>query len=99
MTIVAAHMGGYDCWNDVERYLVGRDLYFDTSYSLRDLGPERMTALIKAHSTDKILFGTDSPWTDQSAEVAAIRALPLADDEIAAVLGGNAVRMLGIPDR
>jgi predicted TIM-barrel fold metal-dependent hydrolase len=56
MTIVAAHMGGYDCWNDVERYLVGRDLYFDTSYSLRDLGPERMTALIKAHSTDKILF-------------------------------------------
>jgi hypothetical protein len=94
LTIVAAHMGGYACWDDVERHLVGRDLYFDTSYSMADLGIERATAMIRAHGTDKILFGTDSPWTVQSAEVAAIRALPLTDDEIAAILGENAARLL-----
>lgn len=94
LTVIAAHMGGYDCWDDVERYLVGRDLYFDTSYSLTDLGPERMVKLIHAHGVDQILFGTDSPWTDQSAEVAGIRALQLTEKEIAAVLGGNASRLL-----
>ncbi len=96
LTVIAAHMGGYDCWDDVERCLVGRDLYFDTSYSLADLGSERMTALMRAHGAGRILFGTDSPWTDQSDEVAAIRALPLTDDEISAVLGGNAARLLSV---
>ena len=90
LTIIAAHMGGYKCWEDVHRYLVGRDVYFDTSYSMADLGPEAMTALIKAHGPDKILFATDSPWTDQSEELAAIRALPFAAAEIEAITGGNA---------
>lgn len=94
MTVIAAHMGGYECWDDVERYLVGRNLYFDTSYSLADLGPERMVAMMCAHGTDRIVFGTDSPWTDQAAEVAGIRGLSLTDDEINAVLGGNAERLL-----
>jgi uncharacterized protein len=96
MTVIAAHMGGYQCWDDVERYLAGRKLYFDTSYSLTDLGPDRMTELIRAHGADQILFGTDSPWTDQSAEVSGIRALQLTDDEITAILGQNASRLLSI---
>lgn len=94
MTSIAAHMGGYECWDDVERYLVGRDLYFDTSYSLADLGPECMAALMRMHGIDRVLFATDSPWTDQASELAAIRALSLSDDEITAVLGGNAARLL-----
>jgi len=96
LTVIAAHMGGYMCWEDVEKHLVGRDLYFDSSYSLADMGPEAMTALMKAHGVDKILFGTDSPWTDQAAEIAGIRALCLSEDEIEAVLGGNAARLLGL---
>ncbi len=94
LTVIAAHMGGYECWDDVERCLVGRDLYFDTSYSLADLGPGRMVALMRAHGIERILFGTDSPWTDQAAEVAGIRSLELADGEIEAVLGGNAAVLL-----
>lgn len=94
LQVIAAHMGGYDCWDDVEQYLVGRELYFDTSFSLSDLGYERMTALIKAHGSQRILFGTDSPWTDQSVEVKAIQALPLTDDEITAILGETALNLL-----
>ena len=94
LTVVAAHMGGYECWDDVERYLVGRDLYFDTSYSLADLGSERMVSLMRAHGVERILFGTDSPWTDQAAEIEGIRGLSLTEDEISAVLGGNAECLL-----
>jgi len=94
LVLIAAHMGGYKCWEEVERRLVGRALYFDTSYSMADLGEERMLHLIRAHGTDRILFGTDSPWTDQSAEVRVFCTLPLSQDELAAILGGNAARLL-----
>ncbi len=94
LTLIAAHMGGYAQWEAVEEHLVGRELYFDTSYSRADLGTERMTALIRAHGATRVLFATDSPWTEQQAEVAGLRALPLAEDEKQAILGGNAERLL-----
>ncbi len=94
LTVIAAHMGGYSQWEAVEEHLVGRALYFDTSYSRADLGTERMSAFIRAHGAARVLFATDSPWTEQQAEVAGIRALPLADEEKQAILGGNAERLL-----
>ena len=94
LVAIASHMGGYAQWDDVERYLIGRQVYLDTSYSMADLGAARMTTLIQAHGASRVLFGTDSPWTDQAAEVAGIRALPLAPAEIDAILGGNAERLL-----
>lgn len=95
LTVIAAHMGGYACWDAVEQHLLGRRLLLDTSYSLTDLGAERMTALIRAHGVEKILFGSDSPWTDQQTAVAAIRGLPFTNEEQEAILGGNARRLLG----
>lgn len=94
LTVVAAHMGAYQQWEDVDRYLVGRDLYFDASYSLADMGPAALTQMARAHGVERILFGSDSPWTDQAAELAAFRALPMTQEEIAAILGGNARRLL-----
>lgn len=94
LTIIAAHMGGYAQWDDVERYLAGRNLYLDTCYTLPDLGAERMVALIRAHGAERVLFGTDSPWKDQAADVAALRALPLTPEEQTAILGENARRLL-----
>lgn len=96
LTIIAGHMGGYTQWDDVERHLLGRALYLDTSYSLGDLGAARMADLIHRHGAARVLFGTDSPWTDQAAVVAEIRALPLTDAEKAAILGENAARLLEI---
>ena len=96
LVVIAAHMGGYKCWDDVQRYLTGRDLYFDTSYSLADLGADAMASMIRAHGVERVMFGTDAPWTEQAAEVNGIRALDLTEKEIEAVLGGNAKRLLGV---
>ncbi len=96
LVVIAAHMGGYKCWDDVQRYLTGRDLYFDTSYSLADLGADAMALMIRAHGVERVMFGTDAPWTEQAAEVKGIRALDLTEKEIEAVLGGNAKRLLGV---
>ncbi|HHV96893.1 MAG TPA: amidohydrolase family protein [Clostridiaceae bacterium] len=92
--VIAAHMGGYRYWNDVEKYLVGRNIYFDTSFSFNDLGPSGMETLIKSHGHDRIFFGSDSPWADQLREVSRIKSLNLSIEEINAILGGNAARLL-----
>jgi predicted TIM-barrel fold metal-dependent hydrolase len=90
LTVIAAHLGGYQQWDDVARCLLGRDLYLDTCYTLDDLGEAAFCDIVRAHGVSRVLFGTDSPWKDQAAEVAHLQALPLTDNEKAAILGGNA---------
>jgi len=93
-TFIAAHMGGYRYWDDVEKYLIGKNIFLDTSYSLEELGSKRAEQLIKAHGVQKILFGTDSPWRDQAKEISFIRSLNLSSSEINGILGENASRIL-----
>lgn len=95
-TIIAAHMGGFRCWEAVEENLLGTDLYFDTAYSLGELGVERMEKLIRAQGVEKILFGTDSPWSSPQAEIANLKTLKLTAEEQQMILGGNARRLLKI---
>jgi len=94
--IVAAHMGGYDRWNEVEEYLVGEELYFDTSFSMPRMGEEQFMRIVKNHGYKRLLFGTDSPWSDQAEDLALISSLKLSDEEKSAILGGNAAKLLGL---
>ncbi|MGI6776659.1 MAG: amidohydrolase family protein [Acetivibrionales bacterium] len=92
--IVAAHMGGYKYWNDVEKYLVGMEIFFDTSYSLGCIGWHQAERIIRTHGYNKILFATDSPWKSQAEEIEKVRRLNLGEGEIDAILGGNAEALL-----
>lgn len=60
------------------------------------LTEEAFTEFVHTFGAGRILFGTDSPWSSQSAAVRAIRALPLTGAEKEAVLGGSAARLLGL---
>lgn len=92
---IAAHMGGYRRWEEVWEHLVGLPLYFDTSYSYHQLGAAGMNKLIKAHGPERILFGSDSPWADQQVAISEVRSLDMTNSEKQAVLGRNALRLLG----
>lgn len=94
--IVAAHMGGYNYWDEVESILAGEHLYFDTSSSLDRLGREQFLRIASKHGYDKLLFGTDSPWSDQSEEVDRLLGMKLPACAEEAILGGNAARLLGL---
>lgn len=94
--IIAAHMGGFRFWDDVEKYLVGRPIYLDTSFGMPELGSQRMLELMRAHGLDRILFGSDAPWASQAAALADMRNLGLTAAELEAVLGGNAMRLLNL---
>lgn len=96
LTVIAAHMGGYLQWDEAREFLVGREVYFDTSFCLHKLGPQRFMDLLRAHGAQRVLFGSDSPWGDQSAAVREISALPLTDDERRLVFHDNAARLMGL---
>lgn len=94
--IVLAHTGGWNNWDEVEAILVGRNVYFDLSFSLPMLSVEQMVRIIKEHGCDRILFGTDSPWSGQKQSVAEISALDLDQEELEAIFYKNAMRLLNI---
>ena len=66
--------------------------------NLNMLGQDGFLRLVRAFGADRVLFGTDSPWADQREELARIRALPMPEKERAAILGGNAARLMGWTD-
>ena len=71
------------------------DGHYKTAEELALLDEARFLALINAFTPERVLFGTDCPWGDQAAELRRIRALPLAPEDLQAILGGNALRLMG----
>lgn len=94
--IIAAHMGGQSMWNAVEEYLVGRDLYFDTSYSQKFMDKSQFLRIIKSHSPKKILFATDSPWADQSEDIDEMMSSGLEKPVLDDILYNNAANLLKV---
>ena len=62
--------------------------------ALNRLDSEAFCGMIRLFGAARVLFGTDSPWSDQADALARFRALPLTEDEKTAVLGGNAEKLL-----
>ncbi len=94
--IVIAHLGGYRMWDQVEEHLLGRDLYFGASYVFGHLGSTRAARIIRSHGIDRVLFGSDFPFSQQQKDIQAILDLDIAQEEKEKILGGNAALLLGL---
>ena len=94
--IVAAHLGGYRMWDQVEEHLLGRDLYFDASYVFGHLDLACAIQTIRSHGIDRILFGSDFPFARQREDIQAIQQLDITQEEKEKILSENASRLLGL---
>lgn len=94
--VVAAHFGGYMMWDEVLEKLCGLPLYLDTSYSHSRMIKPLAQAILKRHGADRVLFGSDSPWSPVEDELLFVRSLELAPEVERAVLCENARRLLGL---
>lgn len=94
--IIAAHLGGHNMWNDVEKYLAGKNIYLDTSMGFEYYGKEQFLRILNIHGASRILFGSDSPWSNAKNEISTIKSLPINQTSKDMILGGNAKRILGI---
>ena len=94
--LVLAHCGGYESFDDVYELLCGRDVYFDTSYVLRYLGEENLKKMLSKHGNDKILFASDSPWSDIEGDVKILKSFNLGKETEDKLFCENAKKLLGI---
>ena len=94
--MVLAHYGGWQQWDAVDEYLAGKDVWFDTAFTQGYLSKEQFLRIYEKHDKSKILFATDSPWSDAKQGIAWIKSLGLSVEETEAILSGNARQLLGI---
>ncbi len=95
-TLIAAHLGGQMQWDDVEKYLPDTGVYIDTSMGMSYYPHNQFLRIVDKMGADKILFGSDSPWSKAGEELKAIDTLPLDPDTKEKILHKNAERILGI---
>lgn len=93
LKLAAAHLGGWRMWDDVERCLAGTSVWLDTSFVLNHINHAQFLKIIRNHGVEKIIFGTDSPWNEQSKSVREIMSLPLQKHEMDLILGQNAAKL------
>ena len=97
LKIIGAHLCGMYAWDEVLHYLCGRkNIWFDTSYLAGEIDPKQITAVIKKHGAEKILFGSDCPWHTPKMERELIETLPITEAEKERIYWKNAAELLEI---
>lgn len=98
LDIIYAHWGGglffYELMRDVTRTL--KHVYYDTAASIFLYGHKVYNVAKVLGLTDKILFGSDYPLLPISRYFGDLEKSELTEEEKAAILGGNAKRLLRI---
>lgn len=102
--LIMAHMGGWCQWDMVEELLVGQNVYFDTSFTLTRLqhldgsldtmmNPQQFLRIVQNHGADRIVMGSDSPWSSQQESIDVIKKL-LSEEDAKKILETNAEKLI-----
>lgn len=94
LTIIGAHLGGNAMYDDVLRFLAGRNLYLDISMAPLYATYEQFTEILRRHDRRKILFASDCPWSDPDVELRWVDQLPFSEEEKDDIRYRNALRLL-----
>lgn len=94
--MIAAHLGGQRQWDEVYEDLAGTNMYLDTSMGFNYYSNEQFLRIVEKHGADKILFGTDSPWSRGDEEIKSLEAMPLSQEQKELIFYKNAKRILDI---
>ena len=92
--IIAAHLGGWRMWDDVEKYLVGTQILFDTAFIKDYIPHEQAKRIIKNHGGEKILFGSDAPWENPKDTLNFLVSLNLGKETLDNITHKNALKIL-----
>ncbi len=96
LKIVLAHWGGglpfYELMPEVREAL--HNVYYDTAASVFLYSMDIFEVAVRLVGAGRILWGTDYPILSQAKFLARVRACDLDHEQLSAVLGGNAARLL-----
>ena len=96
LNFIAAHFGGYRCWDESPIYQGLSNVYFDTCSSLPFISTEKAKELIDMFGADRFFFATDFPMWDAEGELERFNKIPLTDTEREMIFSGNIKKLLNI---
>lgn len=94
--MVVAHYGGWKQWEEVLEYLAGQNVYFDTAFTFGFIEDEMFLKVLEKHNLEKVLFATDSPWSDAKKDIEQLKKLITDKNKIESILYKNAKKILKI---
>jgi uncharacterized protein len=96
LKLVATHLGAWEQWDEVEDLMMGSSIRMETSFAMECMSQDQARRIIINHPPGYLLFGTDSPWTDQANALRLLSGLGLPQDRLERILWGNAAELLGL---
>lgn len=97
LKLMAAHLGGYQQWDEATKCLRGDEtLKFDVSSSLAFLTPERAAEIIHIYGSENCFFGSDFPMWDHEEELERFLALGLTEEENRMIFSENIKNFLDL---
>jgi len=97
LKFITTHLGAWKQWDDVQQFLIGRQIYMEISFAFDYMSPERAGKMLMDHPDEYILFGTDSPWKDQEKTLKQLKKLGLSEKKLERILTRNAASLLDLP--
>ncbi|MDR0956254.1 MAG: amidohydrolase [Endomicrobium sp.] len=94
--IIGAHMGGYLMWKESLEVLCGKNLYFDTSDSIRFMKKELLDKFFTHHGFERIIYGSDFPIESSKEDINFIQLLNISEENKQKILSGNIKKLLNI---
>ena len=94
LTLIAAHMGGIDCEQDVLDKLCGRDIWFDLSMGYAMMPKPVAQRIVDKHTPDRLLFASDMPWHRPAWELRLINSLDLSEEDREKIFWKNGAKLL-----
>ena len=94
--LVLAHLGGNGIFDEVYTEILGKDIYLDTAFSFDYISEDNFKRLLDKHGDERVLFASDSPWSDISKFVKVLKGFRLGEDSERKIFSENARKLLGI---
>ena len=96
VNFIAAHFGGYRCWDDAKLYKGLKNVYFDTCSSLPFISAKKAKEIIDMLGVERFFFATDFPMWDAKGEMERFSAIELTEKERKMILCENIKKLLKI---
>lgn len=96
LVIVTTHVGGWRQWDRARVLGACENVYTETSMTLTEMTDEEFVKVLSAFGEDRVLFGSDSPWTDQKEMLDRTLRLRMPEGRIEKMMYRNAEALLGL---
>lgn len=95
LKIIGAHLGGVYAWESVYHYIAGvPNIWLDTAFTASLIDEKLFGEIVKKHGADRILFGSDLPWSNPEKEKALVERLSVSDGDKDKIYWKNTAELL-----